>query len=601
MTFSAPWWLLLVALVEHTSAIPILSMPVGFASLALGTLLVASNLWNDRAKFRLFAPFVLSLTAPLLALNRLALGDERWAALAVLSAALVALFWGHAYRRRSALRHYGKQWRVPRLSALERAWRRDLPVGQCGVLVVAACAALACLFHCDDRLARYAMAVAPLIAGAALVPLADCASRRPLQLTALAAMTFGAVLLASAELSTAQMAIDAFHLPIRATLALGMTVFLHGWLLPRVLSAESAWHEAIRTAAATTSALAMGAFAWLISTEATRFIPDVGCGVPFVAAAAVSAVIGGMIAGLIAIAVLPKHDPLALSLEGRKGYVYLAQAVAAALVVHLYLTLPWLFQLGIRQYWPYLAMTLAFGGVGMANLLSKRKLLVLSEPIFHAAAALPIVAACAFWGIDSKADASLLMLFAGLVYLVIGVSRHALWSGLAAVAFANLSLWLFYDKFPGMAFLTHPQLWLIPPAVSVLIAAQLNRDRFAAGQLSALRYVCAAIIYLSSTSEIITSGWGAALWPPMGLAALAVAGILAGMLLQTRPFLYLGSAFLLFAMISMVAHAQQRLHHVWPWWAFGLCLGAAILAMFGLFEKRRNDMQSIFNRLREWD
>ena len=87
----------------------------------------------------------------------------------------------------------------------------------------------------------------------------------------------------------------------------------------------------------------------------------------------------------------------------------------------------------------------------------------------------------------------------------------------------------------------------------------------------------------------------------MVLAALSVAGIMAGILLQVRSFLYLGCLFLLMAMITMVAHAHQRLDHVWPWWAFGITLGIAILVMFGLFEKKKNEMKEIAGRLKEWE
>jgi hypothetical protein len=87
----------------------------------------------------------------------------------------------------------------------------------------------------------------------------------------------------------------------------------------------------------------------------------------------------------------------------------------------------------------------------------------------------------------------------------------------------------------------------------------------------------------------------------MVLATLAVIGIMAGIMLHVKSFLYFGSLFLLMAMITMVSHAHQRLHHVWPWWAFGIGLGIAILVMFGLFEKRKNDMKAIAQGLREWD
>ena len=87
----------------------------------------------------------------------------------------------------------------------------------------------------------------------------------------------------------------------------------------------------------------------------------------------------------------------------------------------------------------------------------------------------------------------------------------------------------------------------------------------------------------------------------MVLATLSVGGVLAGMLLRVRAFLYLGSGFLLLAMTSMVAHAQQAIGHVWPWWAFGLGLGTLILVMFGLFEKRRNDMELLVGKMKQWD
>ena len=221
-------------------------------------------------------------------------------------------------------------------------------------------------------------------------------------------------------------------------------------------------------------------------------------------------------------------------------------------------------------------------------------------PAPHSAVPLRI-ARVAFRVIGSNADASLFMLLAGILYLMVSISRQSLWSGLAAVIFGNSALWLFYHEHLTLEFLSRPQLWLIPPAVSVLVAGQFHRDRLTASQLATLRYISAAVIYLSSTGEIFMTGLGQNLWQPMVLAVLSVLGMFGGMLLQVRAFLYLGSLFLLMSVVTMVAHAQQRLDHVWPWWAFGIGLGTAILVMFGLFEKRRNEMRSMTSRLREWD
>ena len=136
---------------------------------------------------------------------------------------------------------------------------------------------------------------------------------------------------------------------------------------------------------------------------------------------------------------------------------------------------------------------------------------------------------------------------------------------------------------------------------AVLVAAQLSKARLTSSQLALIRYICATTIYLSSTSEIFINGLGIKLWPPMVLAVLSLGGIFAGMLLQVRAYLYLGALFLLMAMVTMVSHAHQRLEHVWPWWAFGITMGIAILVMFGLFEKRKNDLKQVVDRLQQWE
>ena len=285
----------------------------------------------------------------------------------------------------------------------------------------------------------------------------------------------------------------------------------------------------------------------------------------------------------------------------RRGYVYAAQVVGAMLIAHLYFSMPFLFRIGIKQYWPYVAMILAFGGVAVANLLKKRELEVLGQPIFHSAAVLPVIAACTFWAVESKADAAMVMLLAGLTYLMISFTQASWFSGAAAVLFGNLALWLFYYEFPTLHFFQHPQLWLIPPTLSVLVAGQLNRNKLTSRQLATLRYICVAVIYTSSTSQIFIDGLGDQLWPPMVLALLSVGGIFAGIMLQVRAYLYLGSLFLLMSVVSMVSHAHQRLDHSWPWWAFGIGLGVAILVMFGMLEKRGNELRSITGKLRDWD
>ena len=415
-------------------------------------------------------------------------------------------------------------------------------------------------------------------------------------------MTLGILFVGLADLTPERMFDRSMiSLLVRSLLVLAGAMFVYGSLIPRWSRPGDSWLKSLREMAAVTCGLAIVCLGLLISQEAIQFQADVGCGLTTPESAAVTFVGLGMVVGLISIAVRPERDPFALPLSGRQGYVYVAQLVVAGLVAHIYLSMPWLFRFGIKEYWPYIAMAICFGGVGMAHLLEKRRLTVLGQPLFTTAAVLPVVVAAGIFAIDSQADGSLVMLTVGLAYLLISYLNKSILSGAASILFGNLALWMFYGNFPSFSFLAHPQLWLIPPAISVLIAGQFKRKSLNTAQLATLRYICVAVIYVSSTSEIFISGLGDSLWPPIVLAVLSVAGVMAGILLQIRSFLYLGSLFLLMAMITMVAHAHKRFDHVWPWWAFGITLGLAILVMFGLFEKRKNEMKAVAGRLKEWE
>ena len=69
------------------------------------------------------------------------------------------------------------------------------------------------------------------------------------------------------------------------------------------------------------------------------------------------------------------------------------------------------------------------------------------------------------------------------------------------------------------------------------------------------------MIYVSSTADIFINGVADAPWLPAVLAGLSIVGVLAGILLRVRAFLYLGTAFLVVALMTIIWHAaiqQQR-------------------------------------------
>ena len=109
------------------------------------------------------------------------------------------------------------------------------------------------------------------------------------------------------------------------------------------------------------------------------------------------------------------------------------------------------------------------------------------------------------------------------------------------------------------------------------------------------------LLYLSSTADMFLAGLGRSVLLPLVLAVLAVAGVLLGILLRVRAFLFLGMTFLFLVVFAQIWHAAVDRAQTWVWWASGIVLGAAILTLFALFEKRRNDVVRLFEEIKRWD
>ena len=79
------------------------------------------------------------------------------------------------------------------------------------------------------------------------------------------------------------------------------------------------------------------------------------------------------------------------------------------------------------------------------------------------------------------------------------------------------------------------------------------------------------------------------------LAAASVVGVFVGMLLRVRAFLFLGSAFLLLGIFTVIRHAAHAADDKGRivWLVAGIVLGAAIFTLFAVFEKRRNDVMRL--------
>jgi hypothetical protein len=427
--------------------------------------------------------------------------------------------------------------------------------------------------------------------------LAHGRARVPLQYTALVWGVLFAVAFSWAFLPP-DFASPWLHRLVLTVMALSVAVVVYGFALVKFLQRENEWTRAAARLVPPLAVLTVMLILAVLGMEVVAYVERGEVNIAMPALVAIGIALVGLIAAALAAALLPGRDPLGLSERGRTLYVYAAEGLGALLFVHIRVTMPWLFTGWFQQFWPLIVMAVAFIGVGFGELFGRRRQRVLSEPLHNTGALLPLLPVIGFWFVESRVNYSLLLLSIGVLYASLSVLRKSMLYGALAALAANGSLWyLLHDK-DGLSFLDHPQLWLIPPALSALIAGYINRARLTPQQSAALRYASAIVIYVSSTMDIFINGVAEAPWLPAVLAGLSILGVLAGIMLRVRAFLYLGTAFLVVAILTIIWHAGRQ--HTWIYFVFGIVVGALLLAIFGLFEKRRNDVLRMVDELKHW-
>ena len=163
----------------------------------------------------------------------------------------------------------------------------------------------------------------------------------------------------------------------------------------------------------------------------------------------------------------------------------------------------------------------------------------------------------------------------------------------------NTGLWALLCE-RNVTILLHPQLWLVPLALIVLVSEQIHRNRLKPELSTGLRYLGLGMLYLSSAADLFITGLGNSTILPLALLFLSVLGVLVGILLRVKSYLFLGTGFLALVVFSMIWHAAVDRAQTWIWWVCGIVLGAAILALFALFEKRRQQVLNVVDELRTW-
>jgi hypothetical protein len=598
---------------------------LAWRTLAAVGLALGIGLWDRRARFTAAGLYGLGLLAFGLALHDLELGMARllWStSLALAAYALLTslIYWAVATDggRSATMSDFISLLRLPSSAfRLSSAW--FLPAQAISVCAVFALSTWTCLEFSTlpERLAG-PLATSTLVASG--VVLASRATGRWDDRLRLGTLLLGVMIVTETGWAVLGPTAPALwlHRNVWLMVSLALMTLAYGTALGRLLPARDAWVEWGRRLGPVLGVLASLMLVVLLGQE-LRLYDQATRRTPMALPAVVVVLVGYVLLMVAAIrfAVLPGRDPLGLSERGRTAYVYAAEVLLVLLFVHVRLNVPELFTGFAARYWTLLVMLIAYASVGLGEFFERRRLSVLAEPLRRTGVFLPLVPLVGFWTGPLAADlvggpfpappgpwlsleryAILWFLVSGLYVFVATTQRSFRFALLAALA-ANGGLWALLAHH-GVAFLRHPQAWLIPLAVILLLAEYLNRDRLPRELSLGLRYLGLSMVYVSSTADMFIAGVGtSAVWPVV-LAVLAVAGVLLGILLRVRAFLFLGVGFLFLDVFAMIWHAAVDNYQTWVWWVAGIVLGAAILALFAIFEKRRNDVLRLIEEIKRW-
>ncbi len=565
----------------------------------LGTLLLGS-FWDSLAQHVIWGLYTLGLVVTGLILHELDLSGRYLVyGIGIVSAGTVLLS-GAAWSLRRQLAALGYRLKIRQSIALLKQTEEWLPWSS--LLATAVCVLIAfwsVLTFKEQHLRLYAAGTVGLTA-CGIVAFAQQERRFLFQLLTLLLATIAAIDFGWGLMDVSTETVVWLHRAVRFLVVVAGVTFLYGLTIIRFLPPASTWYRSMKSALGVSTAASLVSLLVVLSLEAYWFVPVEGAPISVYEFWTVVVVLVAFIVGLIALAALPGWDPLQLSERRRMLYVYAAEVVAALLFLHIYLAMPEWFHGRIRPYWPLVVMSIAFFGIGVGELMSRMKQRVLAEPLQQTGVFLPLLPALGFWTLQSRVEYSTVLFVVGLLYVVASMWRKKFWHSVAAGLAGNAGLWALWHE-QGTELFEHPQLWMIPPALSVLAAAQWHRAKLSETQLTALRYASIIVVYVSSTGDMFITGIAESLWMPVILASLSVAGVLAGIMLHVRAFVYLGASFLFVSLVSMVWHAAQNINHVWPWWAFGIVLGLLILTLFGVFEKKRKEVLGLIGEFRQWE
>jgi hypothetical protein len=576
--------------------------PAALMTAVVASMLVAvvACLWDARSRGAVLSLYIAGLVAVGAALDQFDISQTMRIWLGMVFTASYALGVSYLWSRRAGLQQLCAALRMPPRYDDELAGQAWLVpatyVLAVGVLVPAVWAATTL----ETFALRVAAAHAVVASAVSLGMLARGERRSPLQRQALLLGAAAAVLAVWAGLQPGASG-ELLNRAVAAAAAGAGVVALYGLGFTKILKKENQWTAAALDVVPWLCGLTGATLVFVLSVETYEYFALGQVLIGRTALATVIVALAALVFAALVAALVPGRDPLRLSERGRTAYVYAAEVLLALMFLHIRITLPELFTGYFSRYWPVIVMALAFAGVALSEWFRRRNQAILSEPLERTGALLPLLPVFGYWAGNPEVHYSLVLVAVGGLYAALAVLRKSFGFGILATLAANGGLWYFLDHQDGLGLLEHPQLWLIPPALCVLVAAHLNRRQMTAEQSTAVRYGAASVVYAASTADIFLNGVAEAPYLPLVLAAFSIAGMLAGIALRIRAFLYLGLTFLMLALATIIWHAGYNLDRTWIFYVTGIVSGVLIIALFAVFEKKREEVLRVVETLKNWD
>jgi hypothetical protein len=177
-----------------------------------------------------------------------------------------------------------------------------------------------------------------------------------------------------------------------------------------------------------------------------------------------------------------------------------------------------------------------------------------SAPLLHVVMAMPLFTLLTIPLQTASPHASMTFFTVGTLYLLTYRETDRPLPLYLALAALNAAIYVWVPMWANQLHVM--QLWVTPAALSVLFMLHVHRDELKPNVLANARLAATCVLYASATGDVFLQD-NFALFAVIVL--LSVAGILLGVALRTKAFLYGGTSFLVFNILGqLVTHVPEH-------------------------------------------